>query len=357
MPLRPGLFMLSEVSPPPRIGGDKAPQHRQPTDEELLDRLESTCFICESPLVRGVNDSNEHVFPQWLQTAFQIEDDILVRFDGSEIKYKDVLVPCCQTCNNNYLNKVEDRILPAVLEGGGYAAFSKLDRSDIALWACKIMFGLLILEVAPRHKKKKHLLPPTSPSSVLEHLRLTQMLLAGFRRRLYIDAPAFPMSIFVLPLKSGPISRQAFSFRDSPEWPPALALRLGTIGLVVTFEDFGYSQYWFQDTLTPIIEGHSLHPTQFAEVVARLLYFGGLGGFQISYSVIEGPTSSLLTLNPIPLEGYPEDQYHLSRMIAECTGLPLETIWDDAAVRPRSLLARGDTFLEMPFDENVFYPL
>src|SRR5262245_35593504 len=105
-----GLFMLADLPQPVTISGSSSPAVTKLSDSELAERLPSDCFVCHTPLVRGKNDSNEDLFPQWLQEAFEIRDDSINLLDCSPKTYRNVLVPCCTTCNNERMNAVEQRI-------------------------------------------------------------------------------------------------------------------------------------------------------------------------------------------------------------------------------------------------------
>jgi hypothetical protein len=149
---------------------------------------------------------------------------------------------------------------------------------------------------------------------------LIAKLLDGFRKRVIINAPAFPISILTFHLKSGSNARGNYDYRDSIEWPTALAIRMGSIGVIASFEDFGYLEDWYKKTLAPLLDGKILHPVQFSEVVARAFYNAGLGGFDIKYWLIDGPHDVYMGLTPLVTEGREADPQRLADMMADFTG-------------------------------------
>jgi hypothetical protein len=48
-------------------------------------------------------------------------------------------------------------------------------------------------------------------------------------------------------------------------------MRMGSAGLIVTFDDFGFIERWYHGELVAILDNQALHPLQFSEVLARVL--------------------------------------------------------------------------------------
>jgi hypothetical protein len=65
------------------------------------------CFYC-GQVLRG-NKTREHVFPQWLKRRFGLANQHLTLLNGSLIPYRQLTVPCCSTCHNVHLSKLEKR--------------------------------------------------------------------------------------------------------------------------------------------------------------------------------------------------------------------------------------------------------
>jgi hypothetical protein len=100
------------------------------------------CFYCRT-LLRG-NRTREHVFPLWLQKRFNLANQRLTLLNGSFIPYRSLTVPCCPTCNNVHLSKLEKRVQRLLFESSITVARS--DLRDIYIWANKILLGIIYAE-------------------------------------------------------------------------------------------------------------------------------------------------------------------------------------------------------------------
>jgi|GEM_PF-6818424 len=324
------------------------------SDHELWNAVASTCLLCGKALRRRKQDTNEDVFPLWLQELFDITDEDLGLIGGEHfVKYKDLLVPACQRCNTRDMSIVENRISRAVKQG--FDEFSRLSYSDVLLWAAKIFYGLLHFEVRPRHKKTKKRLPPTQPVDVIRMARFLLLLLQGFRKRVNVIGPEKPASILRFRLKHGGPRKLNFDFKDSTVWPQMLSMRMGDIGLIAVFDDGGaFEDYWLR-SYAETVGDHALHPLQFGEITARALYFGLQKALCFNYNLLEGRDElALLLTRPTVEDGVAPDEQRLATLLNECTGLSL---FDADAGRCRTLLCRSEgQFNDMEFTPGE-YPL
>jgi hypothetical protein len=321
---KPGLYMVDEI-PAPFTFDSEAHAPIPPTPGAILEAIEATCFICKKKLRRSRTANagdytKEDVFPQWLVEKFELENEYLDFPDGGSAKYPDILVPCCSTCNNKWMSQVERRISEAVKAVDEYPEFVKLSRSDIALWVVKIIYGILMKRIVPWNFRKHESGGSGISEQILDQFRLSLMLLDGFRKRIILNAPKFPISLLVLPISPGATGRLAFDYKDSIEWPTAIAMRMGTVGLIATFEDFGLVNWWYDQKLADLLKGQTLHPKQFMEIAARAFYQAGLGAFNVSYTALTSPRDTYLTLNPIPSQFLPLAPAKERAMIAHMTG-------------------------------------
>jgi hypothetical protein len=333
----PFTFDSQPHQPPPTIPG------------AILENVEAYCFICKNKLRRSRTANagdytKEDVFPQWLVEKFELENEYLDFPDGGSAKYPDILVPCCRTCNNRWMSQVEERISRAVKAADEYPEFVKLNRSDVALWVVKIMYGILTRRIAPWNFKKHKSGGSGISDQILDQFRLSLMLLEGFRKRIILNAPAFPISLLILPITPGASGGLAFDYRDSIEWPTAIAMRMGTVGLIATFEDFGAIQNWYDTALAHLLRGKALHPVQFLEIAARAFYQAGLGAYSVSYSELNSPRDTYLSLRPVLSEVLPLDPERERAVIAHMTG---ENRFLDVEEGSSLLLRKDGSFQEM----------
>jgi hypothetical protein len=357
---RPGLFMAGDPGIPTQAAGPDKPAPAL-SAAAVIRQLEVGCFICKKKLTSSNTPnagtiSREHVFPQWLIEKYELKDSLIDFPDGTSTEYAKILVPCCTVCNGARMSDVEDRISVAIKTGDEYPGFMQLSRSDISLWAAKILYGLLYVRLAPFSFKKKQALPPQLKEKEIEHLWLVMRLLDGFRKRMIISAPEHPLSILRFRLKSaGPVALK-FNYRDHFQWPTTLAMRMGSAGLIVTFDDFGFIERWYHGELAAILDNQALHPLQFSEVLARVLDTGGYATYDFSYSVASGPHDTHLWLNPKPRAGHNVDHQRLANVIAHVTGL--KDLAKLIEGKPKSLLVdRRSAFLDIPFEEGVLYQM
>jgi hypothetical protein len=185
--------MLNELSQPllPR-GNAEAVSHPTPTD--LLAQIDAECFFCKKRLAHGTlphtrTITREDVFPKWLWKKFKLQDDFIDFPHGDSKKYPDILVPCCDTCNNRWMSRVEGRISKAGKAKDEYPAFRNLSRSDISLWMGKILYGLLAASIKPWDFETHTALPPRLSPAALDQIQLLMKLLDGFRKGVVINAP------------------------------------------------------------------------------------------------------------------------------------------------------------------------
>jgi hypothetical protein len=219
------------------------------------------------------------------------------------------------------MRQLETRISQAVAAPDEYPEFIKLSRSDVAQWLSKIAYSLLAASVWPWRFDSQSALPPKLPTTVFDQYQLVAKLLGGFRKRVVISAPAFPISILTFHVKSGGNARLNCDYRDSVEWPTALAIRMGSVGVIASFEDFGYLEDWYKKTLASLLDGKILHSLQFSEVVAPAFYNAGLGGSNIRYLLSEGSDDVHRWLTPMATEGRPKGPQRLADMMADFTGV------------------------------------
>jgi hypothetical protein len=244
------------------------------------------------------------------------------------------------------MSAVENRIRDAAKSADQYAAFKTLSRSDLALWTIKIMYGLLYTRIAPWNFDKHKPRPPEITDAVLDHFRLSLMLLDGFRKRIILSGSPFPSSILILRIKPGATGRLAFDYQDSIEFPTAIAMRMGTVGLIATFEDFGTVENFFEKEFAPLIGANALHPIQFMEIAARAFEMAGLGVHDVAYSAMEGPRDVHLHLKPRLAHCLDPDHARLHQRIAAMTG---DAEFVNRPPGMTTMLSKSGGFLELPW--------
>lgn len=352
-PWQPGVIMVGDLGAAARARAPERPP-RTAVAGATAKTLAAQCFICKKPLTESSTPnagsySEEHLFPQWLIRKYQLKTCTLEFPDGKARRYDKIVVPCCTECNGREMSDVEGRIRNALEAKDEYTGLKALSRSDITLWTAKILYGLLLASVEPWHARRRVPLPPWMSRDMLANLQLSAMLLDGYRKRVIISAPARPSSILLFQLKSPGPGAEAFDYVDNLQWPTAFAMRMGTAGLIVCFEDFQEMERWYDATLSKTIGDKILHPVQFKELAARAFYQAGLNACDVRYFVSKGPRDIHLFLKPLPKAALEPDPERRAAMMVRYTGEErLGAVADGSS--PTTFLKSDGQFFDIPID-------
>jgi hypothetical protein len=311
-----------------------------------------TCFLCGRRLGTR-NRSDEHVIPKWVQDQFELWNQELNLLNGTGIKYRQLKIPCCKTCNNVHLSKVESAVRDAVMAGPEHAI--QLDQKTLFLWLGKIFYGLLFKEHFLKTDRRRANSRRIVPRSLLDRYGLHHNFLQAARLpfRFLDDVPA---SILVVPVQSPSDIRFQFDFRDSYQ-VLAISIRLGNVGIVGALQDGGAQRKGlfnflkrYQNVCRP------LHPLQFQELTAKFFYKTGIQNripkFVLAESVdhvavVQAPLGGM-SLKPI-WDDWNQEEY--AQMLALFTGSALEQVWEPPN-RVRSWLETADNEVNY-FDFNA----
>lgn len=229
-----------------------------------MDLNDDTCFLCGEPL--DDRRTREHVFPKWLQHRHDLWSKELTLLNGTHISYSQLTIPCCDSCNNDHLGKLENTVRQAI--HGGYAAAAELPPLTIYQWLGKIFFGIL-------RKELRLLLNRRDPSEgtivqddLLERFATLHVFLQSIRQPFQFVG-AMPFSTLVVNLHNRD-SQDDYFFRDSLPLTVA-SLRTKEVGFIVALQDAGiiretYGKY------VDAVAGRKLMPIQFDELYAKTLY-------------------------------------------------------------------------------------
>ena len=284
----------------------------------------SSCFLCSRPL-RTKNRTQEHVFPRWLQNQFQLWNQSLTLINGTSIRYRQLKVPCCRTCNNEHLSSLEDRVGSAVLNGP--EVVRALPELDLYLWLGKIFFGVLYKEYLLTHDRTNPKSRQIVPRELLEQLDLHHLFLQA--ARVEIEFHGSPGSVFVFRLQVHRHLQLLFHYGDSLSL--TAACRMGNVGVLASFADGGMVKRLMEPVVQEYYE-RELHPLQFDELTAQLIY-NVLRQQRTAKSVtIESPSGQIVSIPNLPgfsLKPWfaPWVQEHYARVLAQILGVPLDTVY------------------------------
>lgn len=106
---------------------------REPTEIARL----SSCLFCGQ--ATDEPETDEDVFPKWLQRECSLVDKQVVLLNGTAVRYPQLTVPACQPCNNVHASQLEQR----VREG-------RASDQDMWIWLLKIQLGMMWWETSAR---------------------------------------------------------------------------------------------------------------------------------------------------------------------------------------------------------------
>ena len=275
---------------------------RTPKQPKLFDAIgtqhvgQTLCFLCGKRLTHS-NRSDEHVFPKWLQTRYNLWDQKLVLLNGTDISYKDLKIPCCWTCNTKYLSRIETAVNNASLKGP--EALRSLSHRTLFIWLAKIMYGILYKEGLLRRNRAVKRSGRIVPRATLESIKMHHYFLQSVRLPMrFVDF--FPASIFIFHLQKSNNLEEQFDFKDLPEHL-GIAIQFGSLGIIAILQDGGSQEKCFSSFFRRYYR-FPLHPVQFIELISMIFYRATLFNRTPKYMVLE----SVRTLNvmQLPLQGF-----------------------------------------------------
>jgi hypothetical protein len=308
----------------------------------------STCFLCSAPL-RSKNRSDEHVFPKWLQNRFNLWNQRLDLINLTTIPYKQLTIPCCKTCNNEHLSKLENAVGEAVAQGP--EAVDRLPPATLYMWLSKIFYGILYRESllrADRRSGKR----PIVPKVILVELRLHHDFMQGIRRSLEFTA-GVPGSIFIFGTSVPDRIEAQFDFLDNHE-NRSIALRMGSVGVVCCFQDGAMTKEFHDHLGESYYRDTPLHPVQFREATALIFYKAMLLDSTALYTIAETPEKMQIITHMPPGVSF-RDWHWLTfcRILGHYWDQPVEQLYGGAFGWASSLKGENGEFQRL--DPNAHY--
>lgn len=231
------------------------------------------CFLCGTELNQD-NKTDEHIFPKWLQAELDLWNKEIFLLNRTSIPYRKLVIPCCKTCNNVYLSKLEDIVQSSFDEG--YLGFKNLSDIQIYQWAGKIFYGLLFKELSLRSKQSNPESGYITNPKLISEYEIIHFFLQSVRKKFIIENFE-PGSVFIFNLLDPPShlppeikNDMKFNYIDD-FIENIIVLKLKNIGIVVCLSDSGLIKRYFQELLNAI-NGNKIHMMQFDEICARIVY-------------------------------------------------------------------------------------
>lgn len=241
---------------------------------------DSSCFLCGGPVDQD-RDSQEHVFPKWLQRRYDLWDKRLGLLNGTSLAYRELRIPCCAPCNGGPLSDLEKIVAAA----SDYEALSALNERLIYLWVGKLFYGILRKELSLPMDRARRDQGGILPEATLRSFANLHLFLQGIRgQHTFVGPP--PYSVLLCHLHDLGQPRN-FSFRDQLVHMTA-AIRMGDAGMIVAFEDDGLATRTFGCHVAKA-GGRKLHPIQFDELYAKVAYQSSLWDGRLKYLTTRAP--------------------------------------------------------------------
>jgi len=223
------------------------------------------CFLCGVELLEE-NRTDEHIYPKWLQNKFDLWDKKLILLNNTDIRYKDLKIPCCKTCNEKMSSLFEKPIEHAV--NGGYDEFITLDRNLVFLWLNKLSYGMLFKELSLDINRRSPEKGRIFTAEYLREFQMQYMFLQAILTNAKFNGKPYSMLIF----KIDPCDDENYWAHDNP-FQKTFFIRMNDIGIITHLMDNGFNEGFFlQYPVMEQLTHKTLHPIQFAEICARFLY-------------------------------------------------------------------------------------
>ena len=244
-------------------------------DLQIKENLNSRCFMCRE-LIDETNKTDEHVFPKWLQRKYNLWNQQLTLPNNQPFAYKNMLVPCCGTCNGGIMSVWENDIQIALNKG--FDSFKQLDERIIAWWIYKIYYGLILKGTTLRYDikdPKSHKIIETEFIEKNEGLYFyMEELIKG------TDFSIKPYEIYLFRGKSDEI----FDFLYS-EITHTVLIKMGEVLIVMCLDSFSLFSDCYKKEIDVLNNLEFVELVQAAEIFAKINYFKSHFAFQSSNSI------------------------------------------------------------------------
>jgi hypothetical protein len=251
----------------------------QPFDQ--MDFSDSQCFLCGQALEQA--NSIEHIFPKWLLSHFNLWDQMVSLPNQTQIPYRYLTIPCCTTCNNEHLARLEHAVGSAFRMGPGHVA--AIDKTILYQWTGKIFYGLLYRELSLALDRSRPELGTITSPELIGDYRTLHNFLQSIRTPVQFE-DFFPGSVFALEIETIP-GVGNFDYSDNFVGM-TFCMRIGNVGLITCLKDDELIHNSLSD-LYQALDGVRLHPIQFDELCAIVFYKAYSMNRSGSYAFIAQP--------------------------------------------------------------------
>ncbi|MEO6520177.1 MAG: hypothetical protein ABIN91_00740 [Mucilaginibacter sp.] len=250
------------------------------------------CFLTGEELKS--TEEKIQVFPAWLMSRYDLQDQPFKLLDESMATYKDLKIPCAAHVNEQYLEPLEAEIARAF--DGGFEAVKAIDELKLFQWAGKLLYGIIFneIQVAIRqsHAQGEEF---NISQSIIHKFSNLHLMLQSLNLPMIFEAFK-PYSIFLFKVNN---PENEFAYRDEIN-TLTFSIRLKDFGLIISLQDNGANRKYHHNILQKI-EGQTLHPIQFEEFCGRIFYSAYLFNRLPEYNIL--PVGDEIYLEAMSLKG------------------------------------------------------
>ncbi|GAA4931284.1 hypothetical protein [Mucilaginibacter defluvii] len=303
------------------------------------------CFLTGEAL--STSEEKIQVFPQWLMSAFQLEDKPFKLLDESMATYKDLKLPCSAAVNEQYLEPLEREIAAAFEQG--YEGVSRLDDVKLFQWAGKLLYGIVFNEIQGGIRQQHAQGEEFNMSHAIIH-RFTQLHLMLQSINLPLEFDEFkPFSLVLFRVNN---ADDVFGYRDEIN-TLTFSLRIKDFGIIICLQDNGTNANYHKEVLDKIA-GQPLHPIQFEELNARFFYSAYLFNRLPEYNIL--PVNDTIYLEAMPLRGMSSKPL-FDHWVTKTYGQVLENFWKNWGFLLFEIIKNPEEPMSFLFDaEGNFKP-
>ncbi len=298
------------------------------------------CFLCGHELTVD-NQTEEHVYPKWLQNMFDLWNKELVLLNGTSIKYRHLKIPCCTACNGRMSELFEKPIERSV--NGGYDEFIGLDRNTTFLWLNKLSYGMLFKELSLDLSRKEPERGKIFSPEYLRENRMQYLFLQTILTKASYSGSPYSMLIF----RIDPCNIENYWAFDNP-FLKTFFIRMNDIGIIAHLMDNGFNEaYFLQFPEMERLMHVSLHPIQFAEICGKFLYKSSLFYRNPAYvMVMDDEHKPEMILSP-SLSGYGYSDWSQKEYAKT-----LSYLWEPYGIRMNDIYISDNEVLSFLYDEK-----
>jgi hypothetical protein len=250
------------------------------------------CFLTGDALQS--EEEKIQVFPQWLMSLYNLEDQPFKLLDESIATYKELKIPCSAHINDAFLEPLENEIAEAFSKG--YEGVKALDELRLFQWTSKLLYGIIFNEIQSgikmMHAQGEEFNISQSIIHKFSHLHL---MLQSVNLPIHFEGFK-PFSLFLFKVDN---NETEFGYRDEIN-TQTFALRIKDFGMVICLQD-NNTNFSYHRKIYDQIKDDVLHPIQFEEFSGRVFYSNYLFNRLPEYNIL--PVGEDVYIEDMPLRG------------------------------------------------------